>query len=117
MGRKSREKGKRGEREFAKYCREHGYDCRRGQQYNGLDGDDVVGLPNVHIEVKRTERLNLRDAVNQSVRDAAEHELAIVAHRKNNEDWVIIMTGEDFFQLYAKSSYGGGNELDTSKSI
>lgn len=116
MGRKSREKGKRGEREFAKYCREHGYDCRRGQQYSGLGGDDVVGLPNIHIEVKRTERLNLRDAVNQSVRDA-DGKLAIVAHRKNNEDWVIIMTGEDFFRLYAKSSYGGSNELDTSKSI
>ena len=57
MGRKSREKGKRGEREFAKYCRDHGYDCRRGQQYSGLGGDDVVGLPNIHIEVKRTERL------------------------------------------------------------
>ena len=85
-------------------------------RYSGLGGDDVVGLPNIHIEVKRTERLNLRDAVNQSVRDA-DGKLAIVAHRKNNEDWVIIMTGEDFFRLYAKSSYGGGNELDTSKSI
>lgn len=109
MGRKSREKGKRGEREFVKYCREHGYDCRRGQQYNGLDGDDVVGLPNVHIEVKRAERLNLRDAMNQSVRDA-DGKLAIVAHRKNNEGWVIIMTGEDFFRIYAESSYGELNK-------
>lgn len=33
----SRQKGARGERELARRFREQGYDCRRGQQYNGLD--------------------------------------------------------------------------------
>ena len=75
MGKMSREKGKRGERELASKLREFGYNARRGQQYCGANGDaDVVGLPGMHIEVKRTERLHLYDALDQSKRDAKDYE-------------------------------------------
>ena len=40
----SREKGKRGERELAGKLKEYGYECRRGQQYSGIDGEDVVRI-------------------------------------------------------------------------
>ena len=70
MGKSQREKGKRGERELAKLLKDHGYSCRRGQQYCGSNGDaDVVGLPGIHIECKRVERLNLEDAMRQAVDD------------------------------------------------
>ena len=63
MGKSQREKGKRGERELAGKLRDHGYDCRRGQQFCGISGDaDVIGLPGIHIECKRVERLNLQEA-------------------------------------------------------
>ena len=68
MGKASREKGKRGERELAGRLREYGYDARRGQQYSGMDGDDVVGLPGIHIECKRVERLDLYAAMDQAAR-------------------------------------------------
>ena len=56
----SRRKGADGERELAKKLKEYGYDTRRGQQYSGANGDaDVVGLPGIHIECKRVERLNI----------------------------------------------------------
>lgn len=93
------EKGKKGEREFASFCCEQGYDCRRGQQYNGIEGEDVIGLPHIHIEVKRTERLSLYDALTQAQADA-QGKIPIVAHRKNNCKWVIIMGAEDWFKLY-----------------
>lgn len=51
MGKLSREKGKRGEREFASLCREYGYAARRGQQYSGAGGEDVVGLPELPAAV------------------------------------------------------------------
>ena len=67
----SREKGKRGERELASKLREYGYDARRGQQYCGANGDaDVLGLPGIHIECKRVERLNLDDAMSQAKADS-----------------------------------------------
>ena len=58
MGKAQREKGKRGERELAGILRDYGYDTRRGQQFCGSDGSaDVVGLPGIHIECKRVEKL------------------------------------------------------------
>ena len=71
----SNNKGKNGERELATILREYGYDSRRGQQYCGSNGDaDVVGLPGVHIECKRVERLNIYDAIEQSKNDARDGE-------------------------------------------
>lgn len=97
----SKRKGNAGEREFAKFCRDRGYDTRRGQQYAGANGDaDVVGLPNVHIEVKRVERLNIEDALFQSRRDSRIGEIPIVAHRKNNHKWLVTMDAEQWFLLF-----------------
>jgi len=103
----SREKGKRGERELASVLRNHGYDCRRGQQFSGANGDaDVVGLPGIHLEVKRTERLSLYDAIAQAISDAREGEIPIVAHRKNNAEWVMIIRLDDFMEIYREWEAG-----------
>ena len=96
----SREKGKRGERAVAALFREYGFDAHRGQQYHGgSDSPDVVGVPGLHIEVKRTERLNLYDALAQAKRDAGE-DLPVVIHRKNDSEWVTIMSFDDWMKLY-----------------
>lgn len=97
----SREKGAKGERELARKFREYGYDCRRGQQYCGANGDaDVVGLEGIHIECKRVERLNIQDAVAQAKRDAREEELPAVFHRKNNHEWLVTMPLPDWMRMY-----------------
>lgn len=107
MGKMSREKGKRGERELAKKLREYGYDCRRGQQFCGANGDaDVVGLPGIHIEVKRTERLNIYDAMDQAKRDKRIGEIPVVMHRKNNCEWLAILRLEDFMEQYREWEAG-----------
>ena len=88
----SRRKGAAGERELAKKMREYGYMCRRGQQYSGANGDaDVVGLPGIHIECKRVERLDILSAVEQARRDSRENELPAVFHRKNHSEWLVTM--------------------------
>ena len=104
----SREKGKRGELEWARVCRDHGYDCRRTAQYCGKNGDasDVVGLPGIHQEVKRVERLDLECAMAQAVRDHKDGLIPIVAHRKNNCGWLVTMRAEDWFSLYAEWEAG-----------
>lgn len=107
MGKMSREKGKRGERELASKLREFGYNARRGQQYCGVNGDaDVVGLPGMHIEVKRTERLQLYDALNQSKRDAKSYEIPCVMYRKNNSEWVTILPLDRFMEIYREWEAG-----------
>lgn len=95
----SREKGAAAERELANILREHGYTARRGQQYSGANGDaDVVGIPGVHIECKRVERLNIHDAMHQAVRDARDGEIPVVIHRKNRTEWLVTMRLEDWLK-------------------
>ena len=98
----SREKGKRGERMWAAFCSQQGYECRRTAQYCGKTGEasDVVGLPGIHQEVKRVERLNIVEAVDQARRDARPGEIPIVAHKRNRCDWLVTMRAEDFFTIY-----------------
>src|SRR5574343_1034648 len=56
MPKKSRSKGKVGERLARDYLKSLGFgDARRGQQYSGTEGRDVVcleSLPHIHWEVK-----------------------------------------------------------------
>lgn len=95
----SREKGAAAERELANILKKHGYTARRGQQYSGANGDaDVVGIPGVHIECKRVERLNIHDAMNQAVRDARDGEIPVVIHRKNRTEWLVTMRLEDWLK-------------------
>ena len=99
----SKQKGKRGELELVRKLKEYGFDTRRSVQYNGKAEDgqaDLVGLPNIHIESKRVERLNLYDAMAQAIHDAKDGELPSVFHRKNHSEWLVTMRLQDWMQLY-----------------
>lgn len=99
----SRAKGKRGELEIANILKEYGYDTRRGVQYNGSDGSpDVVGLPNIHIEVKRVEALNLDKAMKQSIDDARTGEVPVVMHRKDRHPWLVTMRLDEWMKFYER---------------
>lgn len=107
----SRAKGKNGELELAKLLRAYGYDCRRGQQFSGANGDaDVVGLPGIHIECKRVEKLNLEVAMAQSQRDARGGEIPVVMHRKSRSPWLVTMKLEDWMKIYRRHENGTGSE-------
>lgn len=100
MGKMSRDKGKRGERELAALLREYGYDAKRGVQYKGgTDSPDVTGLPGIHIECKRVEALRLYDALTQAKADAGDN-MPVIIHRKNDCEWVVIQPLNDWIKLY-----------------
>ena len=97
----SNNKGKRGEQELASKLKTCGYNTRRGQQYCGINGDaDVIGLPGIHIECKRVNKLNVQDAMEQSIRDASYGEKPTVMHRRDRKDWLVTMTLDDWMELY-----------------
>ncbi len=97
----SRQKGARGERELANILKEHGYDTRRSVQYCGANGDaDVVGIDGLHIECKRVEKLNIDNAMKQSISDSRDGEMPCVMHRKNGKKWLVTVTLEDFLKLW-----------------
>lgn len=102
----SKRKGAVGEVELAHKLKEYGYDARRSVQYNGKDGQaDVLGLPHIHIECKRVEKLNIYDAIAQAKRDAKNGDKPTVFHRKNRCNWLVTMELDVFMELYKQ--YGG----------
>ena len=105
----SRSKGKKGELELAKKLRDYGYDCRREQQYCGANGDaDVIGLPGIHIECKRVERLDLYGAMAQAIADS-KGKMPVVMHRKNHCHWLVTMRLDDWMEIYREWEVGQCN--------
>lgn len=100
----SRSKGKRGELELAKKLRDNGYlGAKRGQQFKGgEDSPDVVcpGLTEeFHIECKNTARTDIYGWLAQAKNDANGKKVPLVAHKKNRQEWVVILSLDDFLQL------------------
>jgi len=104
MGRMSRQKGKRGEREAAaELGKLLGVDARRGVQYQGgPESPDVVldGVA-IHVEAKRVEALKLYDAIEQATNDA-KGKVPIVWHRRNGKDSVVIVKTSKLLELAAE---------------
>ena len=99
----SKDKGKRGEREFTALLRKHGFNARRGQQFKGTeDSPDIICecLP-FHFEVKRVQKLNLDNAMDQAKKDCGNNE-PVVAHRKNHHKWLITINAEYFLENLCK---------------
>ena len=97
----SKRKGKEGELELAAELRRlFGVAARRGQQFSGIEGKDVVGLPGVHVECKRVEKLNINRAVDQAFRDAQEAgDVPIVCHRTSRRPWLVTVRLDDLSAL------------------
>ena len=90
-------------------CRSHGFDkVRRTAQYCGNTGDasDCVGLPNI------------RKAYEQAEHDAKKSgDMPIVAWKKSNKPWLVVMSADDFFRIYKESEWSeehGTNESEIS---
>lgn len=110
MGKMSRDKGKVGEREVADLLRQHGFEARRGVQFQGgHDSQDVHhNIPGLHIEVKRVEKLDMTSAMAQAKADAGSGRVPAVFHRKSRQDWLVTLGAEDFMRLVEKTWNVGG---------
>lgn len=103
----SRNKGRNGELEFSHECEKYGLmGVHRTAQTNGkLEQSlaDCEGLQGIHIEVKRVEKLNIDNAVDQAKRDLStkkEKRFPVVFHRKNRKKWLATMEFQDWVELY-----------------
>jgi Holliday junction resolvase len=96
VSRSEREKGARGEREFAELLRQHGFEAKRDGR---LEDDLAHNVPDVHFEVKRCERLDLPCWTRQAEADAGSRD-AVVAYRKSGEPWRVSMTADHYLELH-----------------
>lgn len=101
-GKSSQRKGANGERELAKVLEAEGYNIERGGSQSFGTVPDLMGLPGIHIEVKRVERLNVTEAMHQAERDSERfHDgTPAVFHRRSREPWLVTMRLSDWLKLY-----------------
>ena len=99
---KSQRKGRAGEIELASVLTENGIPAKPGNALNFGTMPDVVGLDGIHAEVKRVEKLNVQEAMNQAVRDSEKfHDgLPALFHRRNRSPWLVTMRLEDWLKVY-----------------
>lgn len=101
MGRREREKGKRGERAAAKALAEvTGLSARRGVQYQGgEDSPDIqVEIPGIHWEVKWVERESVRAWVAQAIEEAGDQAPAVL-HKRSRGEWLVTLRLEDLMLI------------------
>lgn len=104
MGKSQQRKGADGERELVSILRREGYQVERGGSETYGTVPDVIGLPEIHIEVKRVEHLNISEAMNQSARDAKRFQdgMPAVFHRRNRARWMVTMALKDWLRMYRR---------------
>jgi hypothetical protein len=110
----SRAKGCRGERECRDWFRAHGFlKAYRTQQYCGASrtGDGggacdvtIPELPSIHVEVKRVEKGNPYDWIEQAMHDVASKpenggKIPVVWHKRNNRPALIIMAADHWMEI------------------
>ena len=102
MGKTSQRKGAAGERELAALLSAAGYECQRGGSLSFGEIPDVLGLPGIHIECKRVEKLNVGEAMEQAIRDSDRmlDGMPALFHRRNRKPWLVTMRLEDWLKLY-----------------
>lgn len=103
MGAASRRKGAAGERELAARLSEQlGVVVRRKLGAARDGGDDLdLGLQIgalISVECKRCEQVRLAEWLAQAHANAGGR-IAAVGHRKNGQDWMVILSLDDFCRL------------------
>lgn len=101
MSRTSRNKGARGELEFARLVRSFGFTCERTGRDGRTSQDITHNVESVHFEIKRDERMSVDAMVRQSEHDADPDEVPAVAWRRNRRPWRVDVPATEYLRLKA----------------
>ena len=104
MGRASQRKGRNGEIELANLLNEYGIPARPGNPMSYGKTPDIVGIHQIHAEVKRTEKTHLNAWIAQATEDAEKFGdgAPTIFHRMSRQPWLVTMKLKDWVRLYKK---------------
>ena len=102
MGKPSRDKGKRAEREVAEILRALDFPAaRRGRQYSGSpESPDVVGIDGAHLEIKHRQAGNVAKWLDECAEDAGPELLPLLIHRSDRSVFKLTLYLGDVWRLY-----------------
>jgi hypothetical protein len=96
----SRSKGKRGELEFIqRHLIPYWPGAKRNLDQFGDDKRDCVEVAGIHFQIKRTEKLELWKAIEQAESEARDHDLPVVAFRRNRSKWYCVIEADELVAL------------------
>ena len=116
MGKASRDKGKRGEREARDQIRKlwNAPDCIRAAQSCGAWSADVLAaLPDSHVEVKRYAKIAACRFLEQAIADAKD-DLPILLMREDKGEWMVLLRMSDTPRFATSLSRQLNHDNDTS---
>lgn len=102
MGKSQQRKGRAGEIELSALLNRQGIPAQPGKAVSYGETPDITGIPGIHAEVKRVERLNVPAALAQAIRDSEKFQdgVPVLFHRRNREGWLCTLRLEDFIEFY-----------------
>lgn len=102
MSKSQQRKGRGGELEICRILQAHGIPAEPGQAVSFGSTPDITGVPSIHPEIKRVERLNVSEAMAQAIRDSEKFHDGVptLFHRRNRSPWLVTMRLEDWLLLY-----------------
>jgi Holliday junction resolvase len=108
VGKASRDKGKKGEREVANMFTNLGLKARRmapmQAQKKAPEADVALEVEGFHVEVKRREKISIQQWMREVEAKAHPLEVPVCAFRSNGEPWRVCMPLEDFADLLKKAT-------------
>ena len=105
MGAKSQRKGRAAELELSRILQGYSYPVEAGCAQSYGEVPDLSGLPQIHIECKRCEKLHLSEWMRQASDDAEKFGdgMPAVFFRRNREVWMVCIELKGWLQLYQKA--------------
>lgn len=106
MGRTSQRKGRTAELEICRILQANGIPAEPGKPVSFGETPDVIGIPGIHPEIKRVERLNVPVAMAQAVRDSEKFNdgTPVLFHRRNRQEWLCTMRLSDWISWYLRAT-------------
>ena len=100
-GKKSRDKGKRGEQELARFLRPWFPDARRGvgQSQDGGNQADIVGTGPLFVECKLLKRIAALRHLEQCTEASQSRGVPVVFMREDRGEWVAMLGASHFLQM------------------
>ena len=106
MAKKSRTKGKTGEREVGHLLTDAGFDASREQDGRNQACDFRIHSPAIDLEVRRREQLSLKAWSREIEAKTPEGRIPAVAYRTNGEPWRISLPLDRFLHLLSTNKEG-----------
>ncbi len=116
MARTSQRKGRAGELELCRVLSGFGYDVKPGAAVSFGSTPDAVGLPGIHIEVKRREQMDIASALKQAEVDAQRFGgVPCVFYRRSREPWRVVVPLTAWIEMF--KAWSGDHERSESDTL